>query len=75
MDSRLMTDDDLAIVTGKRRFGKQAEWFKDAFGVELVKSATGRPVITWALFEALQAKAAGLRGDGPVSAVGKLHFD
>jgi hypothetical protein len=71
-----MTDDDLAIVTGKRRFGKQAEWFKDAFGVELAKSATGRPVITWAAFEALAKKngTAVVKSDLAPQHV-EIHFD
>lgn len=60
MSDRLMTADDLARVTGKKRYGKQVEWFKLQFGVNVVRCGDGSPVVTWATFEALQAKKAGL---------------
>jgi hypothetical protein len=60
MDARLMSPDDLLLVTGKKRYTAQMAWFKRAFGVEPARSANGRPVMTWATFEALQAKKAGL---------------
>jgi hypothetical protein len=60
MDARLMSDDDLKAVTGMVRYTKQMAWFKRTFGVEPARSSNGRPVMTWATFEALQAKKAGL---------------
>ncbi|WP_322068957.1 DUF4224 domain-containing protein [Paraburkholderia bannensis] len=60
MSERLMTAEDLARVTGKKRYGKQAEWFKAQFGINVVRCGDGSPVVTWATFEALQAKKAGL---------------
>lgn len=60
MSDRLMTAEDLARVTGKKRYGKQAEWFKAQFGINVVRCGDGSPVVTWATFEALQAKKAGV---------------
>lgn len=57
---RLMSAEDLARVTGRKRFGKQVEWFKAQFGINVVRCGDGSPVMTWATFEALQAKKAGL---------------
>jgi hypothetical protein len=65
MSDRLMSADDLARVTGKKRYGKQVEWFRAQFGINVVRCGDGSPVITWATFEALQAKKAGL-ASGPV---------
>lgn len=60
MSDRLMSANDLARVTGKKRYGKQVEWFKLQFGINVVRCGDGSPVMTWATFEALQAKKAGL---------------
>lgn len=57
---RLMSAEDFARVTGKKRYGKQVEWFRAQFGINVVRCGDGRPVVTWATFEALQAKKAGL---------------
>ena len=65
MSDRLMSAEDLARVTGKKRFGKQVEWFREQFGVSVVRCGDGSPVVTWSTFEALQAKKAGLT-TGPV---------
>lgn len=64
MESKLMSDADLATVTGKKRYTKQVAWFRQAFGVDVVCNARGRPVVTWQLYEALLAKQAGLVVDG-----------
>lgn len=64
MESKLMSDADLLAVTGKKRYLKQVAWFMQAFGVDVVCNARGRPVITWQLYEALLAKKAGLAADG-----------
>jgi hypothetical protein len=71
MTHRLMSKEDLERVTGRKRYGKQIEWFREQFGVNVVRSGDGSPVITWATFEGLQAKKAGLStqnvgGDRPV---------
>jgi hypothetical protein len=47
-------------VTGKKRYTKQVEWFREQFGINVVRCGDGSPVVTWATFEALQAKRAGL---------------
>lgn len=61
MSDRLMTLAELERVTGKKRYGKQVEWFKAQFGINVVRCGDGSLVVTWATFEALQAKKAGLR--------------
>lgn len=60
MSDRLMTADDLSRVTGKKRYGKQVEWFQEQFGINVARCGDGSPVVTWSTFEALQAKKAGL---------------
>ncbi|RQS88035.1 DUF4224 domain-containing protein [Burkholderia seminalis] len=65
MSERLMNEADLVRVTGKKRYGKQAEWFKATFGIDVVTAATGAVIMTWSTFESLQAKKAGLAGDAP----------
>lgn len=65
MSDHLMSPEDLARVTGKKRYGKQCEWFKQNFRIDVVRCGDGSPVITWATFEALQAKKAGL-ASGPI---------
>ncbi|MFM0071846.1 DUF4224 domain-containing protein [Paraburkholderia sediminicola] len=76
MEPRLMSDDDLATVTGKKRYSKQVAWFKQAFGIDVVCNARGRPVVTWQLYEALLAKRAGLAVDGkPPQRDVELCFD
>ncbi|MCA8411583.1 DUF4224 domain-containing protein [Burkholderia multivorans] len=65
MSERLMNEADLVRVTGKKRYGKQAEWFKTTFGIEVVTAANGAVIMTWSTFESLQAKKAGLAVDAP----------
>lgn len=60
-----MTLAELERVTGKKRYGKQVEWFREQFGINVVRCGDGSPVVTWATFEALQAKKAGL-AIGPI---------
>ncbi len=55
-----MSEGDLQHVTGKKRHSAQAAWFKLHFGLTPVQSADGRIIITWAAFEGLQAKRAGI---------------
>ncbi|CAL8474575.1 DUF4224 domain-containing protein [Caballeronia sp. S22] len=60
MENRLMTPEELKEITGLSRHSKQAEWFRTTFGIDIVRSSDGRPVVTWALYEALLARRAGL---------------
>jgi hypothetical protein len=60
VNDHLLTPEDLKRITGMTRYSKQVEWFKLAFGVKAVCSFDGRPIITWATFEALNAKHFGL---------------
>jgi len=60
MNNRLLTPDELKEITGLTRYSKQVEWFKNAFGVDIVCSIDGRPIVTWMHFEALLARRAGL---------------
>lgn len=60
MDSRLISDHDLIEITGKKRCSRQAAWFKQQFGIDVVRRADGHIIITWAAFEALQARRAGI---------------
>lgn len=64
MDSRLLSGDDLIQITGKKRCSTQAAWFKQQFGFDVVTRANGHIVMTWATFEALLAKKAGVLPDG-----------
>jgi hypothetical protein len=65
MDTRLMSEDDLRDVTGKKRHSAQAAWFKQHFGMLPVQRADGRIILTWAAFEGLQAKRAGVLAGPP----------
>ncbi len=60
MDNHLLTAEELKQITGMTRYSKQAEWFKLTFGVKVPCSFDGRPIISWASFEALNAKHFGL---------------
>lgn len=63
MSGRLMSAADLQQVTGFARYSKQVAWFRENFGIKVVCSGDGAPVVTWATFEALQAKKAGLSSE------------
>jgi hypothetical protein len=60
MSDRLMTAAELERVTGKKRYSKQADWFKDQFGIDVVRCGDGTLVVTWATFQALQDRRAGI---------------
>jgi hypothetical protein len=64
MSDRLMSPEDLVRVTGKKTSTKQAEWFQSEFGVRVVLCGDGSPVMTWATFEALMQKRAGILSSG-----------
>jgi hypothetical protein len=74
MNARLMSDEDLVRVTGKRRYTKQAEWFAAQFGVSVTRAADGKLVMTWVQFDALLAKKNGTAGTAASQSV-ELCFD
>jgi hypothetical protein len=57
---RLMTSDQIANACGLKTAAKQVEWFRTQFGINVVRDAKGRPVMTWSTFEALLQKRAGI---------------
>jgi hypothetical protein len=59
-DNRLMTHADLVELTGWTRYSKQAEWFKQTFGLNVNRRDDGSIAIAWATFLALDAKKAGV---------------
>lgn len=73
-DTRLMSRADLVEITGKTRYSKQAEWFKDRFGIDVTRRGDGSIVIAWATFLALDAKKAGIAQTGKKKDF-ELHFD
>ncbi|SEB24739.1 DUF4224 domain-containing protein [Paraburkholderia sartisoli] len=75
MNGRLMADDDLVRVTGKRRYSKQADWFKHEFGVDVTRAADGKLVMTWIQFDALLAKKNGTATDGRTAQPVELCYD
>ncbi|MET2526927.1 DUF4224 domain-containing protein [Ralstonia pseudosolanacearum] len=66
-DSRLMSDKDLYDVTGLKRHGAQVNWFVTQFGVKPVQRADGRIILSWAAFEALQARRVCAAGGVPAA--------
>ncbi|MGD7196545.1 DUF4224 domain-containing protein [Ralstonia pseudosolanacearum] len=56
IDNRLMSEKDLHDVTGLKRHSAQVNWFVTQFGVKPVQRADGRIILSWAAFEALQAR-------------------
>ncbi|MEX3763138.1 DUF4224 domain-containing protein [Paraburkholderia phenoliruptrix] len=59
-EGRLMSASDLEGITGLKRHTKQADWFKREYGVEVVRRDDRTVVMTWAIFEALNAKRYGI---------------
>jgi hypothetical protein len=62
MSDCLMTAEDLARVTGKKRYGKQVEWFKTEFGISVTRAADGKLSMTWVQYDALLARKNGTAG-------------
>jgi hypothetical protein len=60
MSERLMDAADIVRLTGLKRYSKQAEWFKTNFNIDVVRCADGSIVMTWAQFDALMARRAGI---------------
>jgi hypothetical protein len=74
MNARLMSDEDLVRVTGKKRYTKQADWFKAEFGISVTRAADGKLSITWVQYDALLAKKNGTAGAAASQPV-ELCFD
>jgi hypothetical protein len=75
MANRLMSPVDLVEITGKRRYSKQAEWFKDQFGVTVTQRDDRSIVMTWSTYEALSARKVGLATGGNAPGIVELCFD
>ncbi|WP_083254182.1 DUF4224 domain-containing protein [Pandoraea sp. ISTKB] len=73
MNSRLISDEDLVEITGKKRCSTQVAWFKQQFGIDVVTRANGHIIMTWATFEALSAKKAGVLSSSAPPARPTLH--
>lgn len=69
-----MTAGDLEEVTRKKRYSKQAGWFKDQYGVEVARRGDGSIVLTWETFRAMNDRKAGLLSVRSTSPV-ELCFD
>jgi hypothetical protein len=54
----------LAEITGRKRARAQADWFRDYLGVVVPCDRQG-PIVTVPTYEALVARACGLRADVP----------
>lgn len=55
-----MSADEIERMTGFKRFSKQVQWFSDQFSVKVAVCSDGSPVMTWANFNALNARRLGL---------------
>lgn len=73
--SPLMTPADIEAVTGMKRYSKQAAWFKVQFGVDVPRRADGSVVLTWATYEAMGARKAGIGPNGVATPRVELCFD
>lgn len=60
-----MSADEIERMTGFKRFSKQVQWFSDQFSVKVAVCADGSPVMTWANFNALNARRLGLSSADP----------
>jgi hypothetical protein len=60
MDTRLLSPEDLVRVTGAKRYSKQRRWFKEQFGIDVVRRDNSSIVMTWDTFDQLIAKRAGV---------------
>ena len=75
MAPQLMSEADLEDVTHLKRYSKQAEWFRRTFGVDVVRRDDGSIVMTWATYEALNAKRAGVLPAAQSESTFELCFD
>jgi hypothetical protein len=60
VSSRILTHAELEDVTGLSQRNKQAEWFREAFAITVVRRNDGLPVMTWDTLERLLARQYGL---------------
>lgn len=65
MSDRLMNSEEIERMTGWKRFSKQVQWFSEQFGVKVATCSDGSPVMTWANFNALNARRLGLSSHDP----------
>lgn len=73
--NRLLTPSELVELTGKTRYSKQAEWFKDRFGFDVTRRDDGSIVIAWATFLALDAKKAGIVAGAQIKKEFEIYCD
>lgn len=60
MSHGLISEQEMVEITGLKRPNAQAAWFMRAFGFEPVRRHTGRLILTWEAFNALQKKRCGV---------------
>ncbi len=66
MPSHLIPYDALVEITGMKMPSAQARWFKNQFGVDVPRRHDRKVVLTWSVFEALQAHKLGLTSIPPI---------
>lgn len=60
MPPGLIHYEDLVAITGRKMPSAQARWFKTEFGVDVPQRTDRKVILSWAMFEALQAQKLGL---------------
>jgi hypothetical protein len=70
-----MSPTDLIEITGKRRYSKQAEWFKAQFGITVTQRDDRSVVMMWATYEALAARKVGIQPAIDVPGTVELCYD
>lgn len=60
-----LDQETLVKITGRKMYSAQVAWFRDYLGVEVPHDQRG-PIITATAYEALVARACGLRAEVPV---------
>ncbi|CAE6697047.1 DUF4224 domain-containing protein [Paraburkholderia domus] len=63
MSEHLMAPADLERITGYKRKAEQVSWFRRTFGIEPITAANGAIIMSWAIFDSLQARKNGLVSD------------
>lgn len=53
MLERLLSPEDLIRITGAKRYSKQCRWFRDQFGIDVLRNARGEIVMLWSTLDAL----------------------
>ncbi|KWD88461.1 DUF4224 domain-containing protein [Burkholderia ubonensis] len=60
MSFKILTEDQLEQITGKKRYSAQVAWFRETFGAEPALRANGSIVMTQSAFEQLLLKRLGI---------------